>query len=164
MIPALHSIGRVAGKHGFSGEIFISLELGIKPDAIKKGNFLFIEFDGKGVPFLIEHVKQNTSVVKLKDVNTIEDAAELDGHPVFLTGLTKTETKVETDVLGFVLYSSDVVVGVIKSIESYPAGPMFLVKSETTEILIPIVEDWILEVNNKKKVVHMELPEGLIDL
>jgi len=32
------------------------------------------------------------------------------------------------------------------------------------EIIIPIVKEWILEVNRDEKFIKMELPEGLMDV
>jgi 16S rRNA processing protein RimM len=163
MIPPLHSIGRVAGKHGFSGEISIVLHKGSKPDMIKKGNFLFIEFDGKGVPFLIEQYKAQSGVVKLCDVTNIEESAALEGRSIWIVGEAQSEVQ-EWDVIGFSLLANNNNLGKIKGVEIFPAGPMLQIEGTDAEILIPWVEDWIADVNVKKKCITMDLPEGLLDI
>ncbi|MBS3914089.1 MAG: 16S rRNA processing protein RimM [Bacteroidetes bacterium] len=164
MMPQLHSVGRVAGKHGYNGEISLFLERQSIADQIKKGNFLFIEFDGKGVPFLIESFKRNATVVKLADIKNERDAEELEGRPVFLETPIEREDE-DSELLGFQICNADgIVVGVVINIEEYPAGPMFILESDGKSFMIPFVETWVLEVNPKKKTIHLDLPEGLVDL
>jgi len=38
------------------------------------------------------------------------------------------------------------------------------VKKSETELLIPATEDFIVEINTDKKIIHMNLPEGLVEL
>lgn len=163
MIPPLHSIGRVAGKHGFSGEISIAFNRGIDPVNIKKGNFLFIEFDGKGVPFLIEQFKAGAGVVKLMDINDIREAEELEGRTVLVPG-DEDASGEDQDILGFQIICNNTNIGHIISIESYPAGDMLILEKDGQEIMIPLVEDWIVEVDEENQCLVMDLPEGLLDL
>lgn len=59
--------------------------------------------------------------------------------------------------------STQKILGLIKRIERNPL-PQFVVESHGREILIPWVEAWILSVDQNKKTLIMDLPEGLIDL
>lgn len=163
MIPPLHSIGRVAGKHGFSGEISIAFNRGIDPVNIKKGNFLFIEFDGKGVPFLIEQFKAGAGVVKLSDINDIRDAEELEGRTVLIPG-DNSDSEGDQDLHGFQIICNNTGIGQIIAIESYPAGDMLILEKDGQEIMIPLVEEWIVEVDEDNKCLVMDLPDGLLDL
>jgi 16S rRNA processing protein RimM len=164
MIPPLHSIGRVAGKHGFNGEVSIVLHKGNKAVNIKKGNFLFIEFDGKGVPFLVEQYKSQSAIIKLTDINSVEEAAELEGKTLWLEGAASQPEFTGLDLRGFSLEAAGRKIGEIASVESYPAGEMLLIRNGAAEILIPLVEDWILGADSKTKNIVMDLPEGLLDL
>ena len=51
----------------------------------------------------------------------------------------------------------------IKAIEEYPGHPMLVVIGENREILIPLIEDWIINLNEDLRTLKMTLPEGLIN-
>jgi 16S rRNA processing protein RimM len=166
MMPKLHTIGRVAGKHGYNGEISLFLNRQIATDSIKKGNFLFIEFDGKGVPFLIEQFRKTAGIVKLVDISSADAADELEGRSILLetTGDEK-EAEAGSDLHGFSLFTAEgKLAGNIAAIEEYPAGPMLVIEQEDKTYLVPFVEDWVVEINTKIKRVVMDFPEGLTDL
>jgi ribosomal 30S subunit maturation factor RimM len=49
-------------------------------------------------------------------------------------------------------------------VEIYPQGPIMLVKKNNKSHLIPIVEEWIIRIEEDKNQIFMELPEGLTEL
>ena len=49
----------------------------------------------------------------------------------------------------------------IKAIEEYPGHPMLVVIGENREILIPLIEDWITNLDEESRTLQMTLPEGL---
>lgn len=168
MLPQLHTIGRVAGKHGFHGELVLHFENDNFAKAIAKGDFLFVVIDGKGVPFLIENYLPKRRIVKLQDVNSPEDASEIEGLPVQTENVIQKEESDEFDpaiLVGWqLLNADDSVFGEIMATEEYPAGTMLLIKTQNKEVLIPLEPDWILELNEETQILVMEIPEGLSDL
>lgn len=164
MTPKLHSIGRVAGKHGFSGELSLALNSGFDHHTILKGSFIFVEFDGKGVPFLIEHFKSQTGIIKLSDINSTEDAANLEGRNVLYALEEEPEDALLSGFEGFLLMNNGSIIGKIEDVVEYPAGFMLRIKSEENEILIPWVEDWLVNIDPEKGIIEMDLPDGLVDL
>jgi 16S rRNA processing protein RimM len=167
MIPPLTRIGRIAGKHGFRGEMNIALDDESTAKILKKGNFLFIEIDGKGVPFLIEGVSGNTAVVKLADIDTEEDVKSLAGNVILIeSSKVKQQATFSWDNLkGFTIKDTRTdFEGAIEQVEIYPQGPIMLVKKNNKSHLIPIVEEWIIRIEEDKNQIFMELPEGLTEL
>src|SRR5690242_9072992 len=81
----LANIGFIAKPYGFDGEIILALPTGEEEDfpGIK---FLFVEFDGKPVPFLIETIRthRNDVIVKLEDINSEAEAKKLTGKKIFV--------------------------------------------------------------------------------
>jgi len=55
-------------------------------------------------------------------------------------------------------------IGVIDSIIEYPAQPLFQIMNGTTEILIPVIDQVIKEVDRDNKTIYISAPNGLIDL
>jgi 16S rRNA processing protein RimM len=167
MIPPLTRIGRIAGKHGFRGEMNIALDDESTAKILKKGNSLFIEIDGKGVPFLIEGVSGNTAVVKLADIDTEEDVKSLAGNVILIeSSKVKQQVTFSWDNLkGFTIKDTRTdFEGAIEQVEIYPQGPIMLVKKNNKSHLIPIVEEWIIRIEEDKNQIFMELPEGLTEL
>jgi 16S rRNA processing protein RimM len=167
MIPPLTRIGRISAKHGFKGEVSIVLDNPLLSKDIKKGNFLFIEFDGKGVPFLIENYSDGGSVVKLADIDSEGSAKELIGAGILLEN-NKIRERVNPGfdhLIGFEIYDETAdFKATITQIEIYPQGPMLEVSSEDKTFLIPLVEEWIIEIDEDKNCINMQLPAGLTEI
>lgn len=167
MIPPLTRIGRISAKHGYKGEVSIALENSSHYKNIKKGNFLFIEFDGKGVPFLIDACSDGGNVVKLADIDTEEAAKSIIGAQIWIE-----KSKVKQSIVagfdhltGFTIKDSDsAFTATITKVEMYPQGPIMEVLSGETTHLIPLVEDWISEIDEEKNIIVMRLPAGLTEL
>lgn len=162
-MPKLHTIGSVAGKHGFNGSVTLSLQKDGAGAGIKKGNFLFIIIDGKGVPFLIENYQEKSGILKLQDIDSETDSLEILGLDVAMEASGEEEQDFRW-YSGFEVYSGDMLVGSLEGIEKFPAGEMLKVQRNGDELLIPAVPAWILEIDEKRKRLHMELPEGLLDI
>ena len=55
------------------------------------------------------------------------------------------------------------VVGDITDIDDTTENALFVVDADGNQIFVPISENLILEIDDEKKVISMELPQGLID-
>jgi 16S rRNA processing protein RimM len=68
-------------------------------------------------------------------------------------------------VIGFEIREADgKTCGNIVSINDQTAQNYFILDLAGKEIIIPIIRDWILEVNREEKFIKMFLPEGLMDV
>ncbi|HRQ31447.1 MAG TPA: hypothetical protein PLU49_15305, partial [Saprospiraceae bacterium] len=50
----------------------------------------------------------------------------------------------------------------ITDIEEYPQQLMATVVADGLSVLVPIVEQWISEIDEEQKLIYMNLPDGLI--
>ncbi len=55
-------------------------------------------------------------------------------------------------------------IGLIDSINDSSSQPLFVIKTETEDILVPMVDDFIQKIDRKNKKVLVKTPEGLIDM
>jgi 16S rRNA processing protein RimM len=55
-------------------------------------------------------------------------------------------------------------IGIIQSINDSSAQPLFEVLQNTTEILIPMIDPFIVAIDRDNKKVIMNLPDGLVDM
>ncbi|MEM6699798.1 MAG: hypothetical protein AAF599_15455 [Bacteroidota bacterium] len=55
-------------------------------------------------------------------------------------------------------------IGVIEEVIEMPQQEMAVINYKDKEVLIPMNEDFILEILEEEKILKVELPEGLLDL
>ncbi len=54
--------------------------------------------------------------------------------------------------------------GTVESINDQTAQHYFISDLDGKEVVVPIIKDWILEVNREEKFIKMQLPEGLLEV
>ena len=160
--PPIIPIGRITSKHGYKGSLNIFWD---DDDLIPEpGDYLYVLINEKGVPFLIEEMSKSLEIVKLQFVDSESQAEELLGLTVGLDQNTIDEVPPQFQINGFQLISSDEqIIGIIDSLEDYPGQIMMNINCENRKILIPFVEDWIIQIDEKNRTLQMDLPEGLVD-
>jgi 16S rRNA processing protein RimM len=163
-------IGKIAATHGLYGNVVFVHFAGTK-DWLKNDDVLFIELNkGSFIPFFVTSEKaanEEEYLVGLEDVNTVEAAKKLVGKQVYVD-----EEKIKLDTktsplmwIGFNIV--DRTLGSIGKVEDvFQTGHQWLAKTsyENREVLIPLIEQMILDVNTRNKFIRMDLPEGLFEL
>ncbi|RYJ40128.1 Ribosome maturation factor RimM [Flavobacterium anhuiense] len=133
---------------------------------------MFVENNKHLVPFFIETSslhKNDFLRVRFEDVNTEEDADALVGSPIYLplTMLPKlTGNKFYFhEVIGFEIEDKRLgVFGKITSINDSTAQPLFEVLNGEVEILVPMIDQFLVKIDRENKKVIMDLPEGLVEM
>lgn len=164
-------LGKIAKKFSFKGEVLLYLDTD-EPELYENMESVFVEFNRNLIPFFIENSllhKNDFLRVKFEDVDNEEEADKLIGAHVFLplSMLPKLEGNkfYFHEVIGFEIEDKRLgVVGKIQSINDSTAQPLFEVLNGETEILIPMIDHFLVEVDRKNKKIIMDLPEGLVDL
>ncbi len=163
-------LGKITKTHGFKGNLILHLETD-EPELYENLESVFIEKDGMLVPFFFEFAQpysQGKLLVKFEDIAP-EEAERLVNRQIYLP----LETLPELDgtdfyyheITGFkVIDSKHGKIGEIQSVNDSGAQALFEIRSANKEILIPVVDEWIKEVNRDEKFIKIETPEGLIDL
>jgi 16S rRNA processing protein RimM len=161
--------------HGIKGELVIDFFPQYRKHILKSG-VVFFMVEGNAVPFFINSFKESDDLlVRFKEIDTPEKARELSNQPVYIDdkGIVIEELKEEEegqlDEINFLInfQIEDVNSGFhgrIKNLEEFPSQLMALVESDSKEFMIPIHEDWIVKIDQKKKHIRVMLPEGLLDL
>lgn len=159
--------------YGLKGELSVDIHLQYLKH-ILKSNVVFFVIQGNAVPFFIESIRGSDDLfIKFKEVDSPEAARELSNQIVYIDDkdLVVEEIIEEEDIseLDSLLHfqMEDVVSGfkgTIKGIEEFPSQLMALVEKDSKEYMIPIHEDWIVDLDRDKKLIRLKLPEGLLDL
>ena len=163
-------LGRIAKVQGYEGAVTIRLEKTFT-DNIPEMESVFLEIEGKPVPFLIsESDHRGAGILRLefKGYDSVEKINEFTGCRVFLKS-GKGQKIRHNDLsffVGFKVTSGDKsMAGTIREIIENPGQWLISVETEKgKEILIPFHEDFIIKIDRKKKIIKMDLPEGLTEI
>jgi 16S rRNA processing protein RimM len=170
---AYHSnilLGRITKISGYEGAVAVKLEKTFTEN-IPRLESVFLEIDGKPVPFYISGYEYSgADILKLKfeGYESIEKVNEFIGCQVFLTA-TPASNNIGDDsdnLTGYTILSVDnTLIGLVSDLLQNPGQWLLVVKSEENrEILIPLHEDFIVSVDHEKKILVMDIPDGLKDL
>lgn len=163
-------LGYITKTRGLKGEIQVFFEYE-EPENLEFKSF-FIDINGKLIPYFISSYKlQNnqTGYFFLDDVDTIEKAQKLLRKKIYLPESLKPERNEDeffiTDLKGFIVHDKTYgELGEIIEIHEYPQQYVAVVPYKFREIMFPLTDDFIKEIDEENGIVYMSLPEGLIDV
>jgi 16S rRNA processing protein RimM len=164
-------LGKIAKKFSFKGEVLIYLDTD-EPELYENMESVFVEFNKNLVPFFIENSslhKNDFLRVQFEDVDSEEEADSILNCAVYLplSMLPKLEGNqfYFHEVIGFEIEDKRLgVFGKIESINDTTAQPLFEVLNGEVEMLIPMVDHFLVKIDRENKKVIMDLPEGLVEM
>lgn len=164
-------LGKIVKKYSFKGELLIKLDTD-EPELYENIDALFVDLRNNLVPFFIDSSQLHKSDllrVKFEDVDAESDADALIKCDVYLP--LEFLPKLEGDkfyfheIIGFkVIDKSRGNIGIIRSVNDSTAQALFEIDHGGKEILIPMNDEFIIQVDKVKKEILVDTPEGLIDL
>ncbi len=166
-ISDCYFLGTITKMHGLKGHVTLKLDTD-DPSEYYKMESLFVEINGQLVPFFIEEIdvmKSNTLKILFKDV----EAGMIVGKETYLPLSTLPKLTGNKfyyfEVVGFEIMENNTKAGTIISINDKAAQPLFIIaREDSKELAIPIIKEWILEVDREAKQIKMNLPEGILEL
>jgi len=161
-------IGRITRYRGIIGEV----ELQFTNDAFDRGEaeYLVLKRDGILVPYFWEEYRfknDSTVILKLVDIDTEATARWLVGAEVFYPAAAISEEDADTlpslkALVGFeVSDQQDRSLGRITDVDDSSVN---ILLSLSSGHLIPFHDDFLLHHDLQKKVLQLNLPEGILDL
>lgn len=165
----VYKIGVINKPHGVKGEVSFTFTDDIfdRVDC----DYLILLIDGILVPFFIEEYRfrsDNSALVKFEDVDTAEKARMFTNVEVFFPMKYVEEQDEVTSWNYFVGFEvNDVnhgILGRIVDVDDVTINVLFVIEKEDgSEILLPAHEEFILDIDHKKKCVKVDIPEGLLE-
>ncbi|MGV1011555.1 MAG: ribosome maturation factor RimM [Flavobacterium sp.] len=164
-------LGKIAKKFSFKGEVLIYLDTD-EPELYENMESVFVEFNKNLVPFFIENSslhKNDFLRVKFEDVDDEAEADSILNCDVYLpiSMLPKLEGNkfYFHEVIGFEIEDQRLgIFGKIVSINDTSAQPLFEVINGNVEILVPMIDQFLVKIDRENKKVIMDLPEGLVEM
>ena len=163
-------IGTVVSKHGYKGDIKISVSSN-NLDTFPDLKYLFIELDDCFIPFRIDNVRsfsKNVLIVKLKEIRSEDDVNEVIHKNIYVDS-TEMESNTDSgfffnDLINFDVITDSKKVGRIENINSKLPQPVFEIMYDSRTVLIPIHEDFIKKVDKENNIIYLDIPDGLLEI
>ena len=169
----LTAIGILLKQHGIKGEITMRIDCDLDVESLQ---CIVLNMDGIYVPFFIDSTRPRSSesvLISVSGIDSENKAQELCGKDVFAlrTDLQQFYTDGDSegfylsDLIGFTLITGEnQELGVIEDYDDSTENWLLIVKNEKNTIYIPIVEEFIVEIDYSQRILTMNLPEGLVNL
>ncbi|MCF0202447.1 MAG: 16S rRNA processing protein RimM [Bacteroidaceae bacterium] len=167
-IADFYKIGRIGRPHGINGEVQMTFTDDVfdRTDA----EHVMILIDGLLVPFFFEEYRfrgEESALVKFEGVDTKEKAQTLTNCDVYFSRAEAEESGEYTwsQLVGYTITAKGRLIGTITNIDTSTENYLFELspaRKGRGEILIPVAEEWIEDINHDEHSIAMNLPEGLI--
>ncbi len=166
----VYKIGNLTRVHALRGEVSLSFtdDVWDRADA----SLLVLRIDGILVPFQLEEYRfrsDSVALIKFLHIDDADAAQELVGSEVYFPfALTPEEDPDEYTWAHFTGFSvNDELLGDlgnVTGVEDSTANVLFCVKGRYGDLLLPAVDDFIVDIDHSNRHITMHLPEGLVDL
>lgn len=164
------NIGKLVATFGVKGEAILKHHLG-KKTALNGLQTLFIEEKKEEfLPYFVEstRIKNESEVfIKLEGVNSKESAQRLVQKQIWLTAVDFHKyagKSAPISLLGFHVLHQGEDLGEILEVIEQPHQVLCRIELNGKEVLLPVHDETLKKVDKNKKQVHLDLPEGLLDI
>ncbi|MBD5214469.1 MAG: 16S rRNA processing protein RimM [Bacteroidales bacterium] len=169
----LTEIGSITKTHGINGELNVIIPVDVDLESL---SCAVIDIDGIFVPFFMTGVRQKGAdgyLIKLDGVTTEEEAVEFRGKTLYaLSREVESEEGGDADnglyaddLIGYKACSLDgLLQGEIIDLDTSTENILFIIeRPEGNTCLVPVVDEFISDIDSDNKIVTFDLPDGLID-
>ena len=149
--------------YSFKGEIILFSE--IESEIVEQLDSIFVTFNESQVPFKIIKLKshkKNIYRTKLENIESEDDAKKFINKSVYIEKIENVNDGDNVD--NFKIYDKDKYIGVVISTYNKTRQTLMEVEMSEKNILIPLVDELIKEIDYEEQKIQMILPEGLLDI
>lgn len=163
-------IGTIYKSSGTNGEVKIDIDEYYWDDFMISDH-IFIIISGSYVPYFIENIREtNNLLLKIEEIDNPESASILSMKDIYLSthkiqnNPEQKQEKKPSSLIGYTIYDGESMLGIIHHLEKMPKQTLAYIIVDQKDIAIPMVDQLIENIDNTKKILYMNLPEGLLDL
>ena len=165
-------VGKVVKPHGYKGDVTIRVEetfYGL-PESVE---FLYMNMGGDLIPYFIEDFADKNNghyKINFEEIANEDEAKLIKGKELFIDRETAEEFNpdydLENQLKGFKVFDAVYdFIGVSSNFGDFNGSQILeVLNDKNEEILIPLHEDFIVKIDTDKKEIHLNLPEGLVEL
>ena len=169
-VEDVYRIGLINKPHGVHGELLFTFEDDIFDRM--EADYIICMMDGILVPFFFESYRfrsDSTALIKLEGIDTEQQARRMTNVEVFFPKEHVEELEdnelIWSYFVGFLIKDvNEGEIGKVIDVDDSTINTLFVVDHNDTEVLIPAQEDFIVDLDRKKRIITMQIPVGLLDL
>ncbi|NQZ75837.1 MAG: 16S rRNA processing protein RimM [Ekhidna sp.] len=164
-----YQLGEVIKTHGLHGEVTVLLEVDF-PEEYRNLESVFLEQQGRLVPFFIStiQINQDRALIKFEEIDSLDSARTMVKSKLYLPLNQLPELEEDQyyfhDLVNCEVFEEDYKIGVIKEVIDFNSNQLLAVQNGDREILIPLKDEIVLQVDIENKKVLVDLPEGLLEI
>lgn len=164
-------LGYVKRVVGLSGELEIALDVD-DPTKYKKKESMLLMIKNNLIPFFISHItiRSTSAIVKLNGVDSQAQAEELLSAEVYMPVSELPPIKGKNkfyyhEIIGYqAMDTSGNALGKVKDVIDQTIQPVMAIDLNGVEILIPLIDEFLVLVDKENKTITVSPPDGLIEL
>ncbi|MCU0327606.1 MAG: hypothetical protein MUE53_01335 [Chitinophagales bacterium] len=159
------AVGKSLKTKGVKGEVLVDFYYPI----LQMPKSLFYRFDNQFKPFLVKSVipYEQIWLFQFESINSKESAVKLSDREVYIPERNMEQnfkTPIPWDTLGFQVYRKGELSGIISEFQTIATQNLWIIHHHDESYMIPIHEDFIVEINRETKQIYLDFPEELISL
>ena len=163
-------IGKIVATHGLTGSLILTHVVG-SSDWLKKGHVLLLEMKkGSFIPYFVSQFKQNNNkeyIINIEDIDKVELAKKLITKQVYVDESILSAYAKENPLLWIdfkIIDAQNGDLGNISDVTNTGFQWIANVIYKNKEVLIPLTDQVIEQVDVKAKTIKVKLPDGLLDI
>lgn len=163
-------IGRIVATFGVKGELVLKHSLG-KKTQLKGVEALFIEEKKNSfLPYFIEKVtirNEEELLIQFEGITTKEKAFIIAQKDVWMQKESfnkQVDKSAPISFLGYKMYANDELLGEVIEVIEQPHQILCSVMVNEKEVLIPVHEHSLENIDKRNKKIYVDIPEGLLDI
>lgn len=164
-------LGYLSKTQGYKGGLIAFFDVDDTRE-YRKLDHILVDLQGALTPFFIETINlkdKNFVHLKIDGINDEETATELAGNDLYLPLEDLPELPDDEyylhDLAGMTVIDANAgEVGVVEQVLDYSNNPLLQVMQNENEILIPLIDAFVIKVDKKAKTIHTDVPEDLLDI
>lgn len=162
-------IGIINKPHGVKGEVSFTFTDDIF-DRVEDCDYLVLLLDGILVPFFIEEYRfrsDNVALVKFEGIDSTEKARALTNVEVYYPVKFMDDQEEISSWNYFIGFRVEDIhhgcLGTVVDVDDATMNVLFVIENGDEEVLLPAHEEFILDIDRKKKILKVDIPDGLLD-
>ncbi len=165
-------LGKVTQTHGLKGEVILWLDVD-QPELYAELDSVLLDMGNELVPYFLESllIRGKKSIAKFEDIETIEETAPIINKELYLPMDVLPELEDDTsfyyhEIIGFELEDENTgeAYGSVTQVYEGSGQDLIAFEKEGKEVLVPISDEIVKTVDRDKKIIKVNLPDGLLDL
>lgn len=166
-----YRIGVILKSHAYKGQISAKVFIDLKK--IQEEPIL-VKIDDYLVPFFVDYSNCNLetypAILKLKNIDSIDEVDKIKASEIFvpknvIENIEEEVIDFENFIIGYNVYEDNGnLIGTIAEFIDNKNNPLFVLKNQKKEILLPINAVEYSEINHSEKRISLILPDNFLEL